>query len=554
MNIEPDAGGAGSTKFSASILIACLALAASIGSLWNGFAFDDVHVILKNTGLHSLHSPLKLITGTYWPSELGSMLYRPSTSVVFALQWAAGDGSAISFHLVSVALYVALSIAVYRLALLVMPRRAAIVAAAVFAAHPVHVEAVANIVGQAELWVALIVVALVNWFIRIRRHGDLKLHHIAAFTLAYFVACGFKEHAIVLPAILVAAEFLVVGGNKTFEKRARELLPLMISMAIGGALFLVARYAVLHGVAVDSRAAILRHSSLTTRIFTMLSVVVEWVRLFIWPMALSADYSYPRIRLHSGFESSMIPAVLVLLGTSWIGWTIRKRFGAASFGISWMGLALLIPSNILMVTGFVLAERTLMLPTVGFALCAGVAIDWALHQAASRRRIFQTAGVAAATLVVCGFTARSVTRNGVWRDNDSLFRQTVLDVPSSHRAHWMLAAHLKATNRLPEALEEMDLAVALGDPQDPLLLAYAGDMFAMANRCPRAVPLYRRALSLAPANLRLRANTSYCLLTIGKLEEAKSVAVSASDAMSDPQIQQIVHAIDSAALIRARRM
>jgi predicted Zn-dependent protease len=142
----------------------------------------------------------------------------------------------------------------------------------------------------------------------------------------------------------------------------------------------------------------------------------------------------------------------------------------------------------------------------------------------------------------------------VWRDNDSLFRQTVLDVPSSHRAHWMLAAHLKATNRLPEALEEMDLAVALGDPQDPLLLAYAGDMFAMANRCPRAVPLYRRALSLAPANLRLRANTSYCLLTIGKLEEAKSVAVSASDAMSDPQIQQIVHAIDSAALIRARRM
>ena len=554
MNFKSGADGAASTRLYASILIGCLALAASIGSLSNGFAFDDVHVILKNTGLHTLNAPLNLITGTYWPSELGSMLYRPSTSVVFALQWAAGNGSALSFHLVSVALYVALSIAVYRLALVMMPQRAAVVAAAIFAAHPVHVEAVANIVGQAELWVALIVVALVHWFIHIRRHGRLKSHHLAAFTLGYFVACGFKEHAIILPAILVAADFLVVGEKKTFERRARDLLPLMIAMAIGGALFLAVRYAVLHGVAVDSRAAILRHGSFTTRIFTMLSVVVEWVRLFVWPMSLSADYSYPRIRLHSGFEISMIPAVLVLLGTSWIGWTIRKRLSAASFGISWMGIALLIPSNILMVTGFVLAERTLMLPTVGFAICAGAAIDWALRQSASRRPVLQTAGVVAIGLLICGFTARSVTRNGVWRDNDRLFRQTVLDVPSSHRAHWMLAAHLKGTNRLPEALEEMDLAVALGDPKDPLLLAYAGDMFAMANRCPRAVTLYRRALTLAPANLRLRANTSHCLLVIGKLEEAKSVALSDTNALSDREIQQIVHAIDSVALARARRM
>jgi tetratricopeptide (TPR) repeat protein len=250
----------------------------------------------------------------------------------------------------------------------------------------------------------------------------------------------------------------------------------------------------------------------------------------------------------------MIPAILVLLGTSWIGWTLRKRYTAASFGIWWMGLALLIPSNLFMVTGFVLAERTLMLATVGFAICAGIGIDWVLREAATQRRVFQPAGMVAIALVVLAFTVRSATRNGAWHDNDRLFRQTVLDVPSSHRAHWMLATHLKETNRMPEALEEMDLAVALGDPQDPLLLLYAGDMFAMANRCPRAVTLYRRALDLVPGNLQLRANTSYCLLTMGKLEEAKSIALSASDAMSNRQIQQIVRAIDSVALARTRKM
>jgi hypothetical protein len=554
MNIKFDSREADSPKLTVSILIACLALAASVGSLSNGFAFDDVHVILNNPALHSLDAPLKLITETFWPSELGSMLYRPSTSVVFALQWAAGQGSALPFHIVSVALYIALSIAVYRLAVLVMPQRAAVITAAIFAVHPVHVEAVANIVGQAELWVALMVVALVRWFIELRRRGDLKAHHVVAFAVAYFVACGFKEHAIILPALLLTADLLVVGGEKSFGQRVRELLPLMIAMAVGAVLFLAARYAVLHGVALDSRAEILKHSSFTTRIFTMLGVVVEWVRLFVWPMSLSADYSYPRIRPHSGFEISMIPAILVLLGTSWIGWTLRKRYSAASFGISWMGLALLIPSNLFMVTGFVLAERTLMLATVGFAICAGIGIDWVLREAATQRRVFQPAGMVAIALVVLAFTVRSATRNGAWHDNDRLFRQTVLDVPSSHRAHWMLATHLKATNRMPEALEEMDLAVALGDPQDPLLLLYAGDMFAMANRCPRAVTLYRRALDLVPGNLQLRANTSYCLLTMGKLEEAKSIALSASDAMSNRQIQQIVRAIDSVALARTRKM
>jgi hypothetical protein len=41
---------------------------------------------------------------------------------------------------------------------------------------------------------------------------------------------------------------------------------------------------------------------------------------------------------------------------------------------------------------------------------------------------------------------------------------------------------------------------------------------------------------------------------MGKLEEAKSIALSASDAMSNRQIQQIVRAIDSVALARTRKM
>lgn len=533
-----------------AIVIAVVAILASISGLMNGFAFDDVHVIIENPRLHTLAHPIGLLTETYWRAEMGSMLYRPLTMVVFAVQWVSRNGSALPFHVVSILFYAALSAAVYRLASLVMQQRAAFAAASVFAVHPVHVEAVANIVGQAELWVALMLVALVAFYIRLRREATIGPREISLLAMGYLAACCFKEHAIVLPALLLAAEFSVIGDDRSAVSRLRALAPLFAALALAGGAFVVARYVVLHGVALDSTAPILKAQSFGTRFFTMLSVVTEWVRLMVWPISLSADYSYPRIRTHDSFELAMLPAVAVLLGTALIAWRLRKRFPVILLGAAWIGIALLIPSNLFVVTGFVLAERTLMLATVGFALCAGVVAGELITRAeVSGGRARQLATVSVAVLVA-GFGVRSATRSPVWRSNETLFFQTIQDVPSSHRAHWMRAVDLAEKKRTAEALYEMDLAVALGDHSDPLLMAYAGDLFAVNGRCPRAVALYRRALALAPGNVQLRANTSSCLIAIGKLREAKSIALGTGDASSDLRLREIVHTVDSLQLVR----
>jgi len=94
------------------------------------------------------------------------------------------------------------------------------------------------------------------------------------------------------------------------------------------------------------------------------------------------------------------------------------------------------------------------------------------------------------------------------------------------------------------------MAVVLGDQRDPLLLAYAGDMFAVNGHCPRAITLYRRALALAPGNVQLRANTSFCLISIGKWQEAKAIALAAGDDSRDLRLQQIVHTADSLQMVR----
>ena len=151
------------------LAIGLVALVASISSLGNGFAYDDIHAIVRNDRIHSLASPWQFFTHTYWPPGKyvgGSTLYRPLSSLGFALQWAIGSGSPLVFHITNLMLYLAGCLAVFWFLTLLLPLRAAWIAAALFAAHPVHVEAVANCVGQGELWVALFAVLAAGLFVR----------------------------------------------------------------------------------------------------------------------------------------------------------------------------------------------------------------------------------------------------------------------------------------------------------------------------------------------------------------------------------------------------
>src|SRR3989304_4849260 len=113
--------------------------------------------------------------GTSSPRPTGRTSGAPRSTVrsrsSSSVQWVVGDGAPPVFPLVIVALYVAASVFVLWLALLCLPRGAAWVAAALFAVHPVHVEAVGNGVGQAELWTALVMVGATALYVRDRRQG-----------------------------------------------------------------------------------------------------------------------------------------------------------------------------------------------------------------------------------------------------------------------------------------------------------------------------------------------------------------------------------------------
>ena len=523
-----------------SFAVVAIALAASLASVSNGFALDDVPIVLRNDAVHSAGNFFHHLSSTYWPVEYGASLYRPFTSMAFALQWAAGGGSPLPFHVVSILLYTCVSLLVLRLGRQVAGGVAGFAAAAVFAAHPLHVEAVANVVGQSELWAALLVLAALSRWLDLRARGPLSRGDIALLASAYGAALMFKEHAIVLPGLILAAEAILPAKG---GRSVRSIVPLIAAMFLVAVVFLVVRTSVIGKFGGGSTALVLAGQDYSTRFFTMLGVLPEWGRLFFWPANLSADYSPPRIQTRDSFEAWMVLPIAVVAVLAIVALRSRRSSAGTAFGLAFAAIALLIPSNLIIVTGFALAERALFLPSVGIALVFGqtVAILWSRVSEAGPRRVLATATAA----VVLAGVARSVGRAPVWKDNDTLFRQTVKDSPQSYRARLQLGELLTNQRKTAEGLSELAIAVSLSRPQDYYVRWFAADRFHAAGQLDIALRFYKEALALKPADAKVRYGTAMALLSLGDSTAARAIAAEGAKLLpADERFSRIVHTID----------
>ena len=314
-------GSAWRTRGWAAPLIAVLALASSAVGIVNRFTYDDRYIIELNPVMRSLHEWWRVFQGSYWPKDWGGDGYRPLTILAYRIEFVVGGHSPALFHGVNIALYAAVSVLVFALAKRVLPLWAAWIAAALFAVHPVHVEAVANVVGQAELTVAAALVTSMYLYVRDRQAGSLRLRTAAIIVVLYAIACFSKEHGIVLPALLVASDLTVINDATPWRKRIRTLAPFFLALTVVAVCFVAVRSKVLadHGIGGFQPFTPFSTLHITTRdrVLTALSVVPQWVRLLFWPARLSSEYGPPEIEIAQGPSLTQLPGLVVLAAILW---------------------------------------------------------------------------------------------------------------------------------------------------------------------------------------------------------------------------------------------
>jgi protein O-mannosyl-transferase len=514
--------------------VIALALAASSTGFANGFALDDIALVADNARVHSLHRWWGLFALPYWPPQFGTSLYRPIVTLGYALQWTAGNGAPWVFHLTSILLYASVSALVLRLFLELLPPAAAFLGASLFAVHPVHVEAVANVVGQSELIAALAAIAASVIYVRGRRAGTLGAFAVAAIGLLFAVACLCKEHALLLPLLFLGLEWLVESSgapqsNTSILDRLRAIAPLYVVLGAIGFVYLLVRTAVV-GELLGEKHLVPVYG--VQRLWVMLAVMPQWLRLLTWPAHLSADYSPQHIAVPNGIGPEVMVGMMILIvaGMAFVALgrgdaNGRDARAAVRVGLAWTAVTLLPVSNLFSV--MLVAERTLLMPSVGAMLVAAAATV-----AASRRlTMVHTAKAVtfAVPIVTTGFIVvglvHSRDRQRVWRDDTTLFAQTVDDAPRSYRAQFLYGQLLFEQGKRAQGEQHLRLAIALNPTaSDVSPLNYLATQYRDAGMCPQALPLYERAFANDATRPDVRYGLAACLLATGRVDDARRLA------------------------------
>jgi protein O-mannosyl-transferase len=539
--------GAGLRLPVAVLLVVAAALAASVTSLGNGFALDDLPMIVDNARIRSLADPLGFFEGTYWATPgLRAAAWRPLTLLAFAVQYALGDGGPWAFHATSVVLNAAVSVAVLLFLRALLPAGPALIGALLFAVHPVHVEAVANAVGQAELWVALFVVAALALYAYGRRGGEVGIAGSLGIVACFALALGFKEHALVLPALLLALEVAVLRTSCPAPASWVRVRALHYALASIAVLWFVTQMEQVGGVNAGAPHAALLGRTMGERSWIMLALVPEFLRLFVWPVRLYADYAPQLVPvLPTPVLAHVWGAVCVFgwaaaLGLAW------RRLPVVAFGLLWLPIALALVANVLVPTGILLAERTLLLPSVGVVMiAAGLGAALWPRLVSAPPGVPRVLLVATAGLIVLA-ASHSAQRSVVWKDNLTLVTTLVTDAPQSSRAQFWLADELIQQQELASGEVALRRAMALWPeyPNVPLALAAT---YQSTGHCDAALPLFERVIALDPTNASAHFGYAGCLLNVGRLTDARMEALrGAAKARSATAFRIVLFAADSA--------
>lgn len=499
-------------KHAPAAAVALVAVLVYANTLDAGFALDDKSVVLGNEAIRSWDGALGAFGEDYLartPVADDPSLYRPAATLSFALDHALHGMRPFGYHLVNVVLHALVSVLALTVARLFATERVAVAAALLFAVHPIHTEAVANVAGRPELLAAIGILGTLLAWNRARLAETPRSAWAAAIVcgVSFALAVFSKESGVVALPLIVLLE-LVRTVRQPFERRSALLFALLIAIT---AVFLVLRAAAIGpappGVALGA-------FPWDRRVATALRVLVEQVMQLVFPARLSAIWTEAEVPVEARLVTWASVASALALSTGLVAaWLVRRRAPAIAFGAGFFALSILPTANLLFPIGTVRAERLLYTPSFGIVLVLAAGLDLAL----ARARIGRAYAPLVGALVLAGAT-RTFVRNRDWHDDLTLAEATLVTAPRSALPWGLLADFHVARGELEPAAAALRRRIALQPSADAWVLL--GDVERRAAHPAAAREAWERALALAPNRADALQNLSTLHMAEGRSREA----------------------------------
>lgn len=473
------------------LLLLALSVALYVNTLDNDFVIDDVPIVRDNPLLRSWHGVTRLLHSSYWEhmkSEGVDLLYRPVTMLSFAADYAVAGQDPRWYHGVNVLLNAIVVLLVFLLVSRLSGNRSlAFIAAALFAVLPCHVEAVALVVGRADLLAVLF--GLSAWFLYLKGGRWCYLLSLPLLALALLS----KENAIVFPVLILTAHIAGLGLKPNMGEAIRRFLG----------------YGTVSGLCLGMRHVVLgalTSSPMTTR-FGQYSWLVSWPTMgrcffelyFRWLLLGTGMNPAPTRDAHpEGVIQD--PVAWVLLGLLVLGVVaivvlfIRSR-SLPAYGGLFFFIAIAPTSNFFIRIASLAAVRFLYLPSIGYCLAAACFLHWLerrVRQLSWAPRLFF--GVAVGVLF-CTCAWLTVSMNACFESEKTVYRSILRDSPQTRFAIHGLALALSREGQDERALAMLENLREKDSEFDAGIEHTIGVLYTKAGRLDEAEQVFRAAIA-----------------------------------------------------------
>ncbi len=488
------------SKSVAIAIILIVSFCVYANTIPNEFVYDDENQVLDNPWIKDVRNIPEIFFSNVWafiPELHVSNYYRPLMHLIYMAEYHIFGLKPWGWHLVNIIFHAINGIMVFLIAVTLLNKTQsntqkydyktmnfALIAAIFFAIHPVNTEVVAWVSAVPELSFTLFY--LISFYLYINCSVGSKNHIIAI--ILFFLAAISKETALTLPILLFIYDYAFRKDSiKTFNDYLKRYLP----FAIVSVAYILIRIYALSGFAPSKNHPELNTSQYLINIFPLF---IQYLEKLILPINLNAFHVLHPV--YSVLGPRFIISLMLTFAFFMFVILIKRANNTVFFTLSWIFIPLLPTLYIPVVGEATFAERYLYLPSIGFVILMSITIE-KIYQI----KLFEKAAIPIAISIFIALTGLystgTVKRNYIWRDNYTLWQDTVEKSPDGYMPHYNLGNIYKEKRLLEKAIYEYQAALKIkpdyADARINLAVVYQGQ-----GKFEDALREYQDAIALGP--------------------------------------------------------
>ncbi|MFN3404908.1 MAG: tetratricopeptide repeat protein [Cytophagaceae bacterium] len=370
-----------------------------------------------------------------------------------------------------------------------------------FIAHPVHTEVVANIKSRDEILSLLFIALTGTYLLRYFKTSNTKnlFLCIASFSAALLS----KEYAIVLPFILVTG--LIIIHHQSYKSIINSCTKAMFGVLM---LFVVMRFSAFNNSVLKVKKDVLNDPYLfantAEKLASKISIILEYLRVLIYPKNLSYDYSYNHLPYSNFGDWQSWVAIFIYLSLGFATvYLYRKKHIISFMLVVFLGFFILV-NNLIFPIGATMGERLIYHSSLGFCMILVWGINYLIEKF-NNSVIRQTVATIICICILIPLCAKTIDRNQAWKSDYELHLSDVSYVRESALANSNAGTVIfNAAYKLFEGKK----------------IKTAADTASFRQEIHSAIYYFKKAVDIHPKYLNSHLNLGLCYFNLNEIERA----------------------------------